>query len=525
MDEPEERGWRYAPHVIVFFSSAFMMVVELVAGRLIARHLGNSLYTWTSIIGVILAGMSVGNYLGGRLADRLRPEKLLGPLFLCASIVCLSVLPLNHFFSESYLLHDMMWPLRTFLTVLAIFVLPALALGTISPAAAKMAVERGDAIGKSIGSVYAWGAVGSIAGTFVTGFWLISALGSKGVVLSVSLSLAMMAVVLGPLRVLAAFEAVVLACLLILSQLPAGPAGRIEDTAETLGLREDPTSLFCMDSNYQFINVEERISDIDSSRWVRMLQLDYLIHGYVDVDDPGHLEYHYERLYREVVRRFVGDRKTVSAFFIGGGSYTFPRWLLHEWPGSRIDVAEIDPLVVEVNYKVLGLPRDTPIHSFPADARKVVDDLAVDTRYDLVVGDAFNDLSVPFHLTTLEFNEKVGRHLTPDGVYLVNLIDDWRFGRLLGAYVLTLEKTFKHVYVFCTKEGGVEDGRETFVLAATMRPIEVSDWQPGHQTDFPGSLLTNDNMKELAGKCRGRILTDDNAPVENLLEPVVRNRN
>ena len=246
MDESEGKGWRYAPHVIVFFSSAFIMVVELVAGRLIARHLGNSLYTWTSIIGVILAGMSIGNYLGGRLADRWRPERLLGPLFLLASIVCLSVLPLNHFFSDSYLLHDLMWPMRTFVTVLAIFVLPALALGTISPAAAKMAVERGDAIGKSIGSVYAWGAVGSIVGTFLTGFWLISALGSKGVVLSVSFSLAMMTVVLGPLRVLAAFEAVVLAGLLILSQLPPGPAGRTEDAFEALGLREDPTSLLCI---------------------------------------------------------------------------------------------------------------------------------------------------------------------------------------------------------------------------------------------------------------------------------------
>jgi spermidine synthase len=525
MDEPGEKGWPYAPHVIIFFSSAFIMVVELVAGRLIARHLGNSLYTWTSIIGVILAGMSIGNYVGGRLADRWRSERLLGPLFLSASLTCLSVVPLNQFFSDSSLLHDMLWPLRTFLTVLAIFVLPAFALGTISPVAAKMAVERGKTIGKSIGSVYAWGAVGSIAGTFLTGFWLISALGSKGVVLSVSLSLAVMAVVLGPLRVLAALEALVMASLLVVSQLPPGPTGRTENAFEALGLREDPTSLLCTDSNYQFITVAERISDVDPSRWVRMLQLDYLIHGYVDVNDAGHLEYHYERLYREVVRRFMDDKEIVSAFFIGGGSYTFPRWVLHEWPGSRIDVAEIDPLVVETNYKVLGLPRYTSIRSFPADARKVVDDLAVGARYDLIIGDAFNDLSVPFHLTTLEFNEKIARHIKPSGLYLVNLIDDWRFGRLLGAYVLTLKKTFNHVYVLCTKQEGVEEGRETFVIGASMRPITVSDWKPGHETDFPGSLLTEDNMKELAAKCSGRILTDDNAPVENLLEPVVRNRN
>jgi spermidine synthase len=178
-----------------------------------------------------------------------------------------------------------------------------------------------------------------------------------------------------------------------------------------------------------------------------------------------------------------------------------------------------------VGYKVLGLPHDTPIRSFPSDARKVVDELAADTRYDLIVGDAFNDLSVPFHLTTLEFNQKIARHLAADGMYLINLIDDWEFGRLLGAYVLTLKKTFKHVYVFCTKEGGVEDGRDTFVIAAVMKPIEVSGWGPGHETDFPGSLLTDEHIEELQGKCRGRILTDDNAPVENLLEPVVRNRN
>ena len=129
-----------------------------------------------------------------------------------------------------------------------------------------------------------------------------------------------------------------------------------------------------------------------------------------------------------------------------------------------------------------------------------MDELPVDALYDLVVGDAFNDLSVPFHLTTLEFNEKIARHLAGDGVYLVNLIDDWRFGRLLGAYVLTLKKTFKHVSVFCTKQEGVEEGRDTFVLAASMKPIEVSDWRPGHETNFPGSLLTDENMKGLVGK-------------------------
>jgi len=524
MDREQEKGWRYTPHVIVFFSSAFIMVVEIVAGRLVARHLGSSIYTWTSIIGVILAGMSTGNYIGGRLADRWRPEGILGLLFLVASITCLSVLPLNHVFPAWEYFEEMMWPARTFLTVLGIFLLPAVALGTISPPAAKMAVERGDTVGQSIGSVYAWGAVGSIVGTFATGFWLVASLGSRGVVLSVSFALAVMAFFLGPKRWPAAIWATILGALLVFSQWPPYAGCKSAEVIEKLGLGESITGLTAKDSNYQFINVNETRSETDSSREILSLRLDYLIHGYVDLNDPSHLEYKYERLYRDVVRRVLGDRQTISAFFIGGGSYTFPRWVLFEWPGSLVDVAEIDPMVVDVNYGVLGLPRNTPIRTFSADARNVVDSLPREARYDLIVGDAFNDLSVPFHLTTLEFNEKVARHLAPKGLYMVNLIDDWEFGRLLGAYFLTLKKTFRHVNVFCTEPQGVKEGRETFVITASMEPLKVDDWQPGNNSGFPGSALTEKHLKRLAGKSGGRILIDDNAPVENLLEPVVRRR-
>lgn len=525
MDTPERKGWPYTPHLIVFFSSTFIMVVELVAGRLIARHLGSSIYTWTSIIGVILAGMSAGNYIGGRLADRWRPESILGPLFLIASVVSLSVLPLNRLLPQSWFFDGMMWPTRTFLTVLAIFFFPAMCLGTISPAATKMAVERGHTMGQSIGSVYAWGAVGSIGGTFLTGFWLIAALGAKGVVLTVAFALAGAAALLGPLRWPAAIWAAILGCLLIFSQVYPVNTSTVQKAFEQLDLREEPDSLYALDSYYQFVKVRERTSKYDSSRLIRSLHLDYLTHGYVDLEDPSHFEYHYLRLYRDVAQRVLQGHKTISAFFIGGGSYTFPRWVLHEWPGSRLEVAEIDPMVVEANYEALGLPRDTPIRTYSADARNVVDYLPADARYDLVVGDAFNDLTVPFHLTTLEFNEKIARRLTPDGVYMVNVIDDWEFARMLGAYVLTLQKTFKHVYVFCTESGGVKEGRDTFVVAALMKPIQVEDWRPGHDTSFSGSVLTEEQSAELFRKCRGRILTDDDAPVENLLEPVARKRN
>lgn len=523
--DPEigKRGWRYTPHLVVFFGSAFIMVLEIVAGRLIARHLGNSLYTWTSVIGVVLAGMSLGNYVGGRLADRWQPERILGFLFLVSSVLCVSVLPLNRFFAVFAPLEGLLWPLRTFCTVFGIFALPAVALGAVSPAAAKMAVDRGDAVGRTIGSVYAWGAMGSILGTFATGFWLIAFLGAKDVVVCVSLCLAIMALLIGPGRWLSGIWAALLGILLIVSQAPANSRFGSEAVMQWMGLNENSDYLFAKDSNYQFVTVSDQISDEDPSRLVRKLNLDYLIHGYVDMEDPAHLEYPYERVYRDVLRRYF-KKSPASVFFIGGGSFTFPRWVLHEWAGTRVDVAEIDPLVLEANRSALGLARDTPIRTFVGDARIVVDELPPDARYDLIVGDAFNDLSVPFHLTTLEFNEKIASHLSPHGLYLVNMIDSWAVGRLLNAYVTTLKKTFRHVRVFCTNANGVRGTRETFVLAASMPDMDFADVAAGHTTAFQGSLIPEEMLAALALRNGVTMLTDDYAPVENLLEPVVRHR-
>lgn len=513
--------WRYTPHLLIFLSSACIMIVEVVAGRLIARHLGSSLYTWTSIIGVVLAGMSLGNYLGGRMADRWNGRSFLGWLFLFAGAACLVSLVLNHGMANHSFLKGFHWPTRILLSVTVIFVVPALVLGTISPVTAKLALERSDKVGATIGSVYAWGAVGSIVGTLACGFWMIAALGSKGVVLIIAFCLSMIGLWLGPRR---GYQAIWVMVVIAIMALAWGPGEKARKHGEKFGLRDRTDYAYSADSHYQFVKVYEKNSEHDKSRRLRVLSLDYLIHGYVDLDDPLHLEYDYERVYRDIAQRFARDKVKVSAFFIGGGSYTFPRWVLHEWPGSTVHVSEIDPLVVEANHRALGLSRDTPIVTFEMDARNAVDDLPDNAKYDLIFGDAFNDLSVPWHLTTLEFNQKLAMHLAPDGAYLVNIIDDFESGLFLGAYAETLKKSFKNVYVFCTEKGGVQEGRDTFVVAASNASIDVSDCVADALSDFPGALLNRNERAELTRKCGGRILTDDDAPVENLLEPVVRKR-
>ena len=169
-------------NLIVFVSSVCVMVLELTASRLIAKHVGSSLYTWTSVIGVVLAGITVGNFIGGWMADRLNREKILGRLFLLASVASLSVLWLDQIAAGRSRPDDVGWPAWVFLTVAEMFFLPALVLGTISPVVASIALDRSEYTGSTVGNVYAWGALGSIVGTFLTGFWLIDVFGTRMII-------------------------------------------------------------------------------------------------------------------------------------------------------------------------------------------------------------------------------------------------------------------------------------------------------------------------------------------------------
>lgn len=182
------------PSLTVFISSFCIMVLELVAARLIARHIGSSLYTWTAVIGVVLSGISLGNYLGGRIADMVQTRKILSPLFAISAATCALVVILNNIVGEWTWLWQFSWPARVFVHVFLVFMLPSTILGTISPVVAKMALDSGLPVGRTVGNIYAWGAAGSIAGTFTTGYWLIGAMGTIAIVGTVGGTLLLMAV-------------------------------------------------------------------------------------------------------------------------------------------------------------------------------------------------------------------------------------------------------------------------------------------------------------------------------------------
>lgn len=510
------------PSATVFFSSACIMVLELVASRLIARHLGSSLYTWTAVIGVVLAGITIGNYLGGRIADRFEAGKALAVQFVLSSAACVLTVILNNVVGDWILLWHFSWPARTFSHVSIVFLIPSILLGTISPVVAKMALDRGLATGRTVGDIYAWGAAGSIAGTFLAGFYLIAMLGTVAIIWMVGGVLLLMAILYRPRFWVVYLWAVIFAAALTMGMAPAEWA---ESTGSSLGLRErhNPDVVYEDESQYCYISVRQSRNNPNK----RAFYQDKLMHSEIIMGDILDLQYSYEKIYAAVTHLLSKGGDKLSVLVIGGGGYVFPRYIEKVWPGSRTDVVEIDPGVTEAAMQAFGLERDTSINTFTMDARNYVDELLkrnhiskVKKRYDFIYEDALNDYSIPYQLCTKEFNDKIAQLLTDNGVYMIELIDIYNSGLFVGSFINTLERTFP--YVYAVTENEPRSMRNTFVVIAAMQQLNLKNLGHYYKNEVLDlSVLNGGDIEQLKEKAGYVVLTDDYAPVENLLAPVV----
>jgi spermidine synthase len=508
------------PSATVFTSSGCIMVLELVAGRLIARHLGSSLYTWTSVIGVVLAGITIGNYLGGRIADRFSAKKALAVIFSVGSAACVCTIILNNFVGEWVVLWYLKWPIRVFTHVFLVFLVPSTVLGMISPVVAKMALDQGLPTGRTVGDIYAWGAAGSIAGTFLAGFYLIATMGTVAIIWAIGAFLLLMAIIYWARLWVLYVWAAIFVTLMVMGMAPIERAAR---KGESLGIREktDANILYEDESRYNYIVVRRLSAEPDKREFVQ----DTLTHSMVVMDDIENLEYSYAQIYAAITHKLSTGKNRLTALIMGGGGFVFPRYIEAMWPGSGIDVAEIDPGVIDAAKKAFGLEQDTKINIFTMDARNYVDELLRRMlngqkieRYDFIYGDTINDYQVPYQLVTLEFNEKIARILAEDGVYMLNLIDTYASGRFLGSIIKTVEQTFPHVYVLA--EVVPPALRNTFVVVASKREINLDGLVNECRKEIDIWHLKDSQMDTL--RSRGIVLTDDYVPTETMLAAVVQ---
>lgn len=466
----------------VVVSGAMILIIETLAARLVAPYVGLTLEATTAAIGVALLGIAVGASLGGRLADRYPPRHLAGGALMLGGLLTLLVRPIITSMGDTVGTG----------TGAAIFLIslstlpPVLVLGMVAPIILKGRIDHEDQQGRLIGNLSALGTIGSLGGTFLTGYVLVQAAPLQVVMVTVGIIGVTTGLVIlgrGPRRVTTS----------ILTLLLAG-GGIVLTSVVQDG---------CYDTTYHCARVET-----DPARPSgRVLYLDDLAHSYVDLDDKTHLEYPITRRMRDVID---ANTKTgpLHVLYVGGGGYTMVSYLETTRPGSTHHVLEIDAGVAQIAREKLDADEVKNLTETIGDARVSMRDVPSGT-IDVIVMDAFGSLSVPWHLTTREYLQDTRRVMKDDGVMVMNLADGGEL-KFLSSELLTLQGTYAHTSVTLTKEQGQGQSFGSYLLAASGQALKET---PGGPDEF----VTKDGrtyQEELGG---GTVLRDDYAPVDQLL--------
>jgi spermidine synthase len=480
-------------YAVVFTGGAGTLATEIAASRLLAPYFGSSTIVWANIIGLILVYLSVGYWLGGKLADRRPDARLLGGLILVAA----AAIALTPFLARPILdvavrgldAVSVGAVVGSFFAALALFAVPVTLLGMVSPFAIRLALEDVAEAGTVAGRLYALSTVGSILGTFLSAIVTIPLAGTQRTMLgSAALLVLAAALLLG-----ARWQLLTLATAALLFV----PAGTIKASQ---GL------VFETESSYQYIQIVERR---DGSRALRLNE------G-VAVHSLWHRD--------SVLTGGVWDtfllvppllgRPVERMLVIGNAGGTVARAYGELYPAVAIDGVEIDPGVSEAARRYMGLGDNPRLDVITADGRPYLE--LTDERYDVVVVDAYHQPYIPFYLATKEFFEAVREHLRPGGVVALNVASapgDERLSRAIGSTVLA---AFPQAWRW-------RPLRFNELMLGLDRPLSrgelVERVEAAPQAVAPLLPLFREGLEPVQSV--ERPLTDDRAPVEWLTDRMI----
>ncbi|MCG5442815.1 fused MFS/spermidine synthase [Micromonospora sp. NIE79] len=484
---------------LVFFSSGAVLVLETVALRLVGPYVGVTLQVTSSVIGIALAAIAYGAWSGGWLADRRNPRGLLAPALVLAGIATAVTLPVVRYAGE--VLRGGAASGILLLVALAVFV-PAALLAAVTPLVVKLQLADLRRTGQVVGRLSGIGTLGGITATLLTGFVLVAALRSTVILLALALALGLVGIGLG--WYLRRQEP---------TELP-GPA-RARAALAVLGLAGAGLTTVApnpcdIETAYHCARVTADLSRPSG----RTLLLNSAQHSYVDLADPKHLEYAYTKWIGAVADVAAPAGQRVDALHLGGGGFTVPRYLTATRPGTDNLVFEIDGGLVELGEQELGVRPGPELRAVVGDARMLVAGEPTDSR-DLVVGDAFGHLVVPWHLATREMAADVRRVTRPGGVYVQNVID-YPPLRFIRAELATVAAEFRHVALIAPPEALAQEQGSNFLIVGSDAPLPLEAVQARLAAVDPKvSLLSGAALTDFVDGAM--VLTDDYAPVDQLL--------
>jgi spermidine synthase len=494
-----------------FLAGAAVMLLELAGNRILSPWFGNSLYTWTGLIGVVLVSLSCGYYLGGYVADRWPRPTMLAHLLAAAALLTMLVPVLQTAVAGWMRAMDVVW--GPVLAALALLAAPGCLLAAVSPCAVRLlSLRSGDRrVGVSAGAVGMAGTLGSVLGTFAAGFVLIPHLDlrwlflTSGGVLAASAAAVYVVFLARPARYRA------LAILLPAVLGVAAPTA-ITSHERPRGVVYEQTTFY---HRIRVVEAPDEQGDVS-----RYLFLDSTCEGgqYVQPAD-GNLPVAYQCCWR-LGPALVPDLR--RAAFLGGGAFGMPEALLDALPDAEADVLEIDPAVIGVGRRFFRVDRYPRMHPMAEDARRWLQ--KSERTYDFIVGDAYHGVhSIPPHLTTVEFFELVKHRLSPRGVYAMNVVGalEGEHAALLQAVARTLRQVFPNVYVLALEaDRPAETQNVIFLAAAHELGLEAlaagAQEAPGRTDDALGQLLRGYLPWDRLRIPPGPSLRDDYNPIEYL---------
>ena len=442
----QDRLWKLK--MITFTSGAVVMALEIVTSRILTPVFGSTIYTWGSLIGVILSGLSLGYFLGGKVADN-HPkfEKICGIVFS----VGLFTVGIPFFASPVVDFTIMALPVTQYTPLLATFLLlmlPSVLLGFVSPYVIKLGTKTLRKVGNISGNFYSIATVGSIFGTFVTVFVLIPNIAVNQIIFG--LGIALIASSLVGLKISPKVIAVAVAIILIvpwssMSVNTISHNGKLIYEKETL---------------FSHLDIVEYGSNIS-------MYLDGMRHSSMNVNDPLDLVIDYTEYFH---LGMLFNPSATNVLFVGGGGFTGPKNFLALYPDTKIDVIEIDPDVINAAKTFFNLKEDPRLQIFIDDARKHL--YTFDKKYDLIILDAYSANYVPYHLLTHEFYQIMEQRLEPEGVVVSNIIGsiEGKDSQLVRSVYKTMKETFPVLYVFPTEDKPTNV--QNIMIVSSNKPYE-----------------------------------------------------
>ena len=493
-----------------FFSGMSVMAVELGASRLLAPYFSSSQIVWTIIIGTIMIAMALGNIYGGKSADKNPdPDKLYARILVAA--VWIAAIP---FFGKFVILgisallvvtvntNFLIW--AAFITCMVVFVFPLFLLGTVTPSLVKYTVDSLDDSGKTVGTLGAFNTIGSIIGTFIPTFVSIPAVGTAATFLIFAGILLVLGLAYFLVNKRGAVRSGVTAALFLVCCVLSNLMGFAFWEKDLVYEGESVYNYLQVKDDGETTSLSTNVLFGVQSVYVKSGQLSGMYYDYA--------------MAAPLMTGTANDKKDILV--LGMGTGTFAKQCINYLPDVTAEGVEIDDKITYLAHEYFELPEDVNVTTYDGRAFLNVND----KKYDVIMVDAYQDITIPFQMSSVEFFKLVRDHLKEDGVMVVNMnmrsdsadgINNWLSD--------TIASVFDCVYT-------------VDVSGATNRELFASD-----NPDMAGTLVKNTEqlsdelLRTMMGNVsRGltpyeggdRILTDDKAPVEllgmNVIDDIIQ---